>query len=156
MSALLVLVQRDPAKQLFSHRDPEQLILFLRELLASDDVTLLSLPVSWSNYDSVFHGAEGERATLQWAITGGRLLAGLDIATAGPTVQLKRPDIVAQLSQAIADFGAEAVSELPEAIGELPEADTNFVSDLASFYREGADGQAAVLFVDSLDESGNE
>lgn len=147
MPAQLIPVARDAAKQLFAHREPAPLVQFVHDLAAAEDVETLSLPDDWGELDRVFHAADGEQATLQWAITGGRPLAGLDLTVAGPTVQLKRPDVVAQLADATRQYAAKAAQQVPH-------IDANVVTQLVRFYETAAADQAAVLFVADLNPNG--
>jgi hypothetical protein len=136
MKAQLVAVQRDAAKQLFSHRDPDALLSYVRELSQQSGVLTLELPTNWEEYDAVFAGAEGEHATIQWAISGGR---DMSAGSKASQLQMKRPDIVGQLAVGVSQF-AMAVA------GEHEFCDPRFYGELARFYTEAAEQQAAVLF----------
>lgn len=135
MNAQLVAVQRDAAKQLFSHRDPTALLSFVRELSQESGVLTLELPSNWAEYDAAFAAAEGEQATIQWAVSGGRDMPAGESAQ----LQMKRPDIVGQLAESVSQF-AGAVA------GEHQFYDPGFCEDLAGFYAQAAEQQAAVLF----------
>jgi hypothetical protein len=136
MNAQLIVIQRDAAKQLFAIRDPAELLSFIQELIDDSGVLKLQVPSRWPEYDRAFADAEGEQAAIQWALTGGREMAIGD----ENRLYLKRPDIVAQLAQAIEQF-AESI------VGEEDFHDSDFCRDLAGFYSRAAEQQAAVLFL---------
>jgi len=135
MKAQLVAVQRDAAKQLFSQRDPDALLSYVRELSQQSGVLTLELPTNWAEYDAAFAAAEGEQATIQWAISGGRDMPAGDASQ----LQMKRPDIVGQLAEGVSQFAGAVASE-----HEF--CDPEFCGELARFYAEAAEQQAAVLF----------
>lgn len=135
MKAQLILVLRDAAKQLFGLREPTELLSFVRELAGDSGVLTLALPVNWAEYNGAFGAAEGEQATIQWALAGGRDLAVGDEST----LQMKRPDVVGQLASGVAEFASVVA-------GDQDFFDPGFCEELVRFYRTAAEQQAAVLF----------
>ena len=128
----LVLIDRDAAKQLFRTHDPDDLVQFVQDLAADPRVSTLRLPDRWPEWDKMFHDADVAPTTLQWALAGGR---DMDVGDSGNRIQLKRPDVVVQIAEAIRQFG------------KIKRDDDVFGTALELFYATAAEGGSAVLFV---------
>jgi hypothetical protein len=140
MSSQLIIVERDVAKQLFGIRDPAEFSTFLGELATGADVHVLILPDGFELANDLLQQATGERASLQWAIRGGR-----EMPVGEGKVELKRPDIVAQIAIGLKEHGSEVIGSEAFA-GEAWAND--FCRELTEFYADAASRGGAVLIVD--------
>ncbi len=128
----LVVLERDPAKEFFGHRDNDARLAFLTETLQGDAPSI-PLEKKWQPLHDALVAVELEDSVLGQCILGGRPMhRGDDFH-----VCMVRPDIVGFVAQQAAQVDT---SKLDDDIAELANSTLNL-------FKTAAQQRAAVVFV---------
>ena len=150
-NGLLLIIERDQAKQLFGAKGDEPLMEFLSSFVAdeSNATNILDLQQRWRNLHSAFCGGddstEAGSPPLNQCILGGRPLSSDDEKM---IVRLVRPDVIQHIANASNEFDIEASKGHYESENSDAdwEAGRSLLENVLQHFRTAAEKRAAVVF----------